>query len=319
MRARSGGADSPGAVDGPGHPLPRKPDLFLVGAPKCGTTSMYASLRRHPAIFMSPVKEPEFFSRTPGDPDVPTLEAYLALFRAARDEKRVGEASVGYLASPTAAARIRTFNPAARILIMLRNPVDMMHALHSQLVFNGDEDVPDFEAALALEERRARGLSLPVDGRLPAWVRYRSMASYSDQVLRYLDAFGREAVRVVIFDDFARDPVAVYAGVLDFLGVEPIGAGPSVGIVNPNKQVRSRLVRGLLRRPPGIVRWLARAGLGRARRQKLARRIKQLNQRSVARTPLSADLRRRLQDELAAEVERLGALLGRDLGSWTRG
>lgn len=201
---------------------------------------------------------------------------------------------------------------------MLRNPVDMMYSLHSQLVFNGDEDVPDFEAALALEERRARGLCLPGDGRLPTWVRYRSMASYSDQVRRYLEVFGREAVRVVIFDDMVRGPDAVYAGVLSFLGVDPGSAPPSFDHVNPNKVVRSHLVRSLLRHPPGIVRRLAAAGLTRRSRRWLARRMKQLNQRHAPRAPMPPELRRRLQEEFAPEIERLGALLGRDLGAWAR-
>lgn len=93
-------------LDPPG-PRTRRPDFFLVGAPKCGTTAMYQYLRRHPAIFMCPVKEPEFFSRNPGDPAAYSLEEYLTLFDGVKEEKRIGEASVGYLAAPTAAARIR--------------------------------------------------------------------------------------------------------------------------------------------------------------------------------------------------------------------
>ena len=297
----------------------RSPDLFLVGAPKCGTTAMYDYLNWHPEIFMCPVKEPEYFSRDPGSAAARSLEEYLALFEGARGETRIGEASVGYLASPVAAGRILAFNPAARILIMLRNPVDMMYSLHGQLVYNGDEDVPDFEAALALEERRARGLSLPAGGHLPAWVQYRSMASYADQVRRYLDAFGRDAVRVVIFDDFVRDTGAVYADVLSFLGVEAGVARPAFVVVNPNKEARSRLVRGLLRHPPSLVRRLARAVLPRPSRRRLARGVKRLNQRHTPRVPMRPGLRRRLQEELAPEVERLAALLGRDLSAWTRG
>jgi len=299
--------------------LRRKPDLFLVGAPKCGTTAMYEYLNRHPDIFMCPVKEPEYFSRDPGHEAARSLEEYLALFDGVTEETRIGEASVGYLSSLDAPGRIRTFNPDSRILVMLRNPVDMMYSLHGQLVYNGDEDVLDFERALALEDRRARGLCLPVGGRLPTWVRYRSMASYTGQVRRYLEAFGREAVQVVIFDDFARDAGAVYADVLSFLGVNRAVDRPTFDVVNPHKQVRSRFVRRLLREPPGIVRWLARAALTDRSRRKLARRVKGLNRRHTPRVPMRPGLRRRLQDEFAPEVERLGGLLGRDLSAWTRG
>jgi hypothetical protein len=293
----------------------RNPDLFLVGAPKCGTSAMHHYLGRHPEIFMCPLKEPEFFSRDPGSGPALSLAEYLSYFEQARDEKRIGESSVGYLASPHAAARIKAFNPRASILVMLRNPVDMIHSLHSQRLYNGDEDVADLEEALDLEERRARGSCLPRGVRSPGQALYRPVARYTDQIGRYLEQFGWPNVHVVIFDDLARDPGGVYAGVVRFLGVDP-AFRPRFDLVNPNKQVHSVVVRSLLRNPPAIVRWLAGAVLTRPVRRRLARRIKQLNVRYVPRAPMDPELRRRLQAEFAPEVERLSALVGRDLHHW---
>ena len=114
--------------------MTNKPDFFIVGAPKCGTTALYTYLKQHPEIFMSPQKEPQFFANDVlGDRrHTCTWAEYLSCFAAARGAKRIGEASVAYLGSPCAPKQIKMFNPAAKIIIMLRNPVDMMHSLHNQ-------------------------------------------------------------------------------------------------------------------------------------------------------------------------------------------
>src|SRR3979411_724122 len=106
----------------------RVPDVFIVGAPRCGTTALYTYLKDHPEIFMSPIKEPEFFTDFLGEGRRVRTEAeYLNCFGGVRDEKRIGEASVSYLASRTSARAIKGFSPLAMIIIMLRNPVDVMY------------------------------------------------------------------------------------------------------------------------------------------------------------------------------------------------
>src|SRR5262249_50339658 len=140
----------------------RKPDLFIVGAPRCGTTAMYTYLGQHPDIFMSARKEPHFFGTDFSSPALDRDEqTYLALFTGARNETRAGEASVFYLCSRRAAKEIHAFSPSARIIIMLRNPVEMMYSLHSRHVLTGNEDINDFGTALAAAAERKRGLHLP--------------------------------------------------------------------------------------------------------------------------------------------------------------
>ena len=126
-----------------------KPNFFIVGAPKCGTTALYEYLRPHPHIFMSKVKEPHFFANDLGTyPFIKTLEEYTRLFTDSNEQHvRVGEASVYYLRSATAIANIHQFNPHAKIIAMFRNPVEMVHALHSQLLYVSEESESDFETA----------------------------------------------------------------------------------------------------------------------------------------------------------------------------
>ena len=140
----------------------RKPDFFIVGAPRSGTTSMKRALWEHPEIFLV-AGAPNFFGTDLYQSGhIVDEEAYLSLFVRAKKEKRVGEKSVSYFMSMRAAAEIKEFQASASIIIMLRNPVDVLYSLHSYHVHTtGHEDILDFEAALEAEEHRRRGLRIP--------------------------------------------------------------------------------------------------------------------------------------------------------------
>ncbi len=189
----------------------RKPDFFIVGAPKCGTTAMNDYLQAHPEIFIPAKKEIHFFGADLQfqRPRV-TLPEYLSYFAPVQREKRVGEASVWYLYSQQAAAEIKSFSPAARILIMLRNPVDMMYSLHSQRLYNDNENLVNFEEALAAEADRRQGKRLYQNALNTMGFFYRAAATYTPQVQRYFEVFGREQVHVIIFDDFTEATDEVY-------------------------------------------------------------------------------------------------------------
>jgi len=295
----------------------RQPDTFLVGAPKCGTTAMNDYLEQHPEIFMARTKELHYFGS-----DLHTgfarlgREQYLAYFQAAGDERRVGEASVNYLVSRNAAAEIRDFRPDARIIIMLRNPVDMMYSLHSQLMFLGCEDIEDFGRALEAEEDRKAGRGIPSGAGVIEDLYYRHVTDYAPQVRRFFDAFGREQVLVIVFDDFKADVAVEFRRTLEFLDVDP-SFQPPLGVVNPNKRTRFRwLQRVLFNRftKSHKVRSLVPESLRRA----LWRPLIRLNMKREQRQPMDPELRRQLQAEKLPEVEALSELLGRDLTHWCR-
>jgi hypothetical protein len=125
----------------------KRPDFFLVGAPKCATTAMTDYLSQHPDIYIPRLREKDvpFFGR---DLDLgsrrESLEEYLSFYQDASPSQRAGEACVWYLYSEYAAEELRAFAPDAQILVFLRNPVDLVHSLHTQLVYTQDEDVLDF-------------------------------------------------------------------------------------------------------------------------------------------------------------------------------
>lgn len=296
----------------------RTPDFFIVGAPKCGTTALNDYLKLHPEIFIPEKKESHFFGTDITSPFyMRDEEQYRALFSEARDEKRVGESSVWYLYSTRAAREIKDFCPEARIIIMLRNPVDMLHSLHSQFLYIGTEDMKDLEAALEAEENRKKGLHLPKAAHAVKTLFYRDVAKYTQQVQRYLHVFGRESVHIIIYDDFKKDTGLVYRETLRFLGVSE-GFCPEFKIINANKTVRSKTLLRILTDQPASLRLLARILVPCPLRPAVVQVLQRLNIQYIPRSPMDPDLRRRLQKEFAPEVEQLSDLLGRDLTHWCR-
>ena len=300
----------------------KRPDFFIVGAAKSGTTSLSHYLRQHSEIFM-PSRELNFFaSDLRLRRDVLTKERYLSYFsNIPPDSIRVGEKSVSYLYSKQAASEIKAFCPEARIIIMLRNPVDLIYSLHSYLVGVGWEDICDFELALAVENERKRGLRIPRDTPHPDFLLYRELARLTEQVRRYLDTFGRENIKVIIYEDFKNATSKVYRDALGFLGVDN-AFQPDFFVKNPNRGVRSKILHQIfarmLARPPERARKLAHWSLAPEIRQVLRETVLRVNLQSRPRPPMDCNLRNLLQAEFASEVVQLSQMLGCDLTLWIK-
>lgn len=292
------------------------PNLFIVGAPKCGTTSMHEYLAAHPDVSMSGLKEPHHFGR---DLDmaphrrVAEESKYLELFAGAGGSRCIGESSTWYLYSSTAAEEIYQFNPDARIIIMLRNPVDAMYSLHGQFLWSCNENIADFAAALAAQDERRQGRQVPREAFFPAGLQYESVFQFEPQVRRCFERFGRSRVHVILFEDFVRDTPAIYRQTLKFLGLDPAFA-PAFTAANAVKPVCVGLNRFLARRP-GLRRFIHRTvprGIVQKGIQLVPRVLPTLKR------PPNVDpvLRRRLQASFRDDVTRTGSLLGRDLTGW---
>jgi len=293
-----------------------QPDFFIVGAPKCATTAFNRYLGQHPQIFIPARKELHYFGS-----DLKFLKGrtsrgeYLAQFASVRLEKRVGEASVWYLYSRRAAAEIKAFAPRAQIIILLRNPADMLYSLHSQFLYESNENILDIRRALAAERDRKQGRRIPPNIYFLEGLFYRDVARYCEQVERYLHLFGSENVLVICYDDFKRNTRAVYRETLRFLHVDE-EFEPRFEVLNGNKEVRNHRFQFFLNNPPPAVLGLSRLLIPTRLRHLLVDGLKRLNSRKAGRKPLSDDLRRQLEYEFEDEVCRLGRLLDRDLSHW---
>ena len=302
----------------------RKPDFFIVGAPKSGTTALAHYLNQHPDIFIPRAKDSHFFGSDlhllnninhPPNLFRVSKKTYLSWY-SGRSEKRLGEASVLYLYSRKAATEIRNFNPDANVIITLRNPVDMMYSLHGHFLTDLNEDIADFAEALSAEEARKRGEKIPdtvysIDGLF-----YRDVAKYAEQIERYFEVFGRSKVHIIIFEDLQDSTAQIYGETLRFLDVSD-DFRPLFQVVNPAKRLRSRRLQRFIIRPPKI---FVPLGQKLARLLWLSRLVKTtlffFNVKEERRPPMDPGIRRQLLEEFAPEIHRLGKLLGRDFSDW---
>jgi hypothetical protein len=289
------------------------PDFYLVGAPKCGSTAVYEFLRQHPEIFLPRTKELLVYGSDLSFPTRLSEREFAAHFGERRDERRVGTAHTAYLQSRRAATEIKSRRPDADIIIMLRNPVAMLHSWHSELLYETIEDIEDFEAALDAEPDRRRGKRIPQKAR-QSYIEslyYSDVAAFGAQVKRYVDAFGRAHVHVILHDDLSADPHHTYRATLRFLGVDADFV-PSFAVHNPNKAVRSRALQRLYFDTSTPGRRVVRSLIPSRMRQRLLT----MNARHGPRPQMPPDVDRRLQRMFRDDILRLGELLGRDLSEW---
>jgi hypothetical protein len=281
----------------------RWPNLFLVGAAKAGTTSLYGELARHPAVYMSPMKEPHFFSRIepaarwkPFFPHVTDEDEYLALFEGATNEEVLGEASTSYLWDRQAAQRIKRVAPEARILILLRDPVDRAYSHYWNDVREGIEGRAFLDALL--EEQRSGPGGWGVSSL------YIDCGLYADQVARYLDQFGAR-VRVLFFENFVSDEASTITDVHSFLGLRRAAAGAAPRRVNLSSLPRNRLSGALL--ASGRLRRVVQATVPRPVRTRLRGALL----KQTTPPPMDPAARTLLTEIYRPEVARLAELLGK--------
>jgi len=297
-----------------------RPNFFIVGVAKCGTTALFDYLAQHPNTWCPAEKEPNFLAFDyPALQGPRTEENYLKLFADAGDEHTaVGEASILYFFSKVAIEEIREHYPDAKLIIMIRNPAEMVYSFHSQLMSTANEDVADFEQAWRLQDERREGRHIPSRCLVPEFLQYRDIGRLSRGIRRVLDVFPREQVRLIVFDDMKADPQGVFDDVTDYLGLPRFG-GVDFRVVNANKVQKSQLVTGVTTRPlrprlQGFVRWLKKVtGLQGFSFRALLNR---LNSTEAPRKQLSTEFRSELRDYFADEVRELEVLTGRDLSDW---
>lgn len=290
------------------------PNFFIVGAPRCGTTAMTEYLKQHPAIEFASYKEPHFFASDLVGPRFEMFRSqgkkYLALFKHTQTEKCVGEASTGYLFSKTAAKEIGEFNSNAKIIIMLRSPIDDLFSIYKQALYTGSIGYPSFEDAIGLNSDPVDVSKLPTEFQI-LW--QGAGVRFTEQVKRYFDVFGREQVHIIIYDDFRADTAKVYRDTLEFLGVDP-DFQIEHQVINAQREARSRIMQKIVNHPFIISMGAKIPGVALP----IYRIIKNLNAKKAEPMPMNPQTREQLQKEFLPEVEQLSTLLGRDLTHWCR-
>ena len=206
-------------------------DFFIVGAPKCGTTSLFKYLGSHSDIFIPDLivgntgkVEPNHFAPDFQDMQTPyrSRETFFSLYDDKLPHQFAGDASVYHLYSPHAPTAIYSYNSEAKIIIMIRHPVDFILSYYQEMRFTGLETCKSLKEALSLEPRRLNGTTpMPKPGMNPLYLGYRELARYSKPIRRYLSKFPRENVHFIKFDTFVEHTPLVYGSTLNFLDVKP--------------------------------------------------------------------------------------------------
>lgn len=292
------------------------PNFFIIGAAKCGTTALSQYLAQHPDVFMSSPKEPHFFAfmgesldfRGPGvtvNSAITDIDSYLRIFENAGSARAIGEASVTSLYVPTASARIREYVPAAKLIVILRNPVERAFSSFQHLIRDGREPIADFEAALDAEPRRIR------DNWGFLW-RYADMGFYHRQLEPFFSLFPRTSIRTVLHEDLVRDSERTLRELFEFLGVDAaftadtsvrhnVSGVPRLGFLH-RALLGTTAIKGALH---AVLPEKARV---RAREWYLAR--------ALERQSMPLRSRERLKEVFASDVAKLAQLIDRDLSGW---
>jgi len=281
--------------------LDRWPNFFIVGAPRAGTTTLYEFLRRTPKVFMSSVKEPGYFSVSV-NPDLKASKVirdknqYLKLFKKVKDEIAIGEATADYLWDPKSAKLIHEVVPKARIIIMLRDPVERAFSHYLLLLSIGSERV-SFQAAI----KNALEAKPDYSGRII------ECGYYYEQVKRYLEIFGVEQVKVVIFEEFIQKVSNNVKGILEFLAVTS----------EPPKNVEEAQNVFTMPRTNLVNRVVSNSSLNRIRKKIFPRglnpTLRKVFTKRTTKPQLSLNDKKILEDTYQKDVLKLQRLLGRTL------
>jgi hypothetical protein len=199
----------------------KKPNFFIVGAARAGTTTLYSYLKQHSKIFMPKdeiFKEPAFFSSLKKRME---LENYLNIFKNANNSHQcLGEASTAYLTDPTSAKKIYKYNSNAKIIIILRNPADRAYSLYTWMVQEGYEWAGSFEKALKLENiRKHKNIPTFFEPEYYWNYMYYSSGLYFKQIKRYYNLFDKANILILNFDELIKNPNSVYKKACHFLNI----------------------------------------------------------------------------------------------------
>jgi hypothetical protein len=288
------------------------PSFFVIGAFRSGTTSLYEYLRQHPQVFLPPEKEPNWLA-IDGNPDVDavlagrsvrSMEEYQALYAGAEPGQVLGDISPEYLRNPWASRRIRELVPDARLVAILRNPIERAWSDYLLHVRDGNEPCGSFREALeAQQERQAAG-----DHRAAHYV---ESGLYGEQLRRYHERFDPEQLLVVLFEEMRDDRDATLARIFDHVGVDPTVTVGDAETYNASGVPRGRMVALALRGRHRLRPYVNRGLIDRARPH-----WERFLSSRLDRPMLNPDDRAHLARLFAPDIEVLSSLLGRDLSHW---
>jgi len=296
------------------------PNFFIIGAAKSGTSSLYMYLKQHPEIYMSPVKEPHYFSfddetkltKGPGDPinkAITDFNQYQALFDKVSCEKAIGEASTSYLYRPEAPIRIHALLPEAKLIAVLRNPIERAFSAYMHVVRDRRETSENFLDALSREEERKAA------GWEPIW-HFSSVGLYAEQLSRYFALFPKDQLQIYLYEELQENQTALVRKVFQFLEVDDSFIPESSMRYNVTGEQKSKIYHSItdwLFTQPNPIRWFSRKVLPDIWRGNVA---SWMRQRNLKKHQIPQTERNILVEYFRKEIKELQSLINKDLSHW---
>lgn len=297
------------------------PDFLIIGAAKAGTSSLYHYLKQHPQVYMSPVKEPKFFALEgealdfagPRDQErmargsITNFQDYCALFQDYSGEVAVGEASTLYLYSSTAAERIQHYIPHAKLIAILRNPVERAYSNYLHMIRNDTETLADFTQALKEEEIRIQ------NNWMPFW-HYRQRGFYYAQLRRYYDLFDRDQIRIYLYEDLVADSPGLMRNIFQFISVDDsfcpdMSVKHNISGVPKNKVLHNLLIRS------NPLKSAIKPLLPSRMSSRIAEKVRV---RNLKKPSFDEEARLQLIETYRDDIVKLQELIDRDVSSWLK-
>ena len=279
--------------------MERWPNFFIVGAPRAGTTSLWEYLKNTKGVYMSPIKQPKYFSvsvndKIPLQRPIRKKQDYLKLFKDVKDEVAIGESTPSYLWDPQTPKLIHSVVPDAKIIMILRDPVERAFS-HYLLTFGFGMEQSSFSDAIQ------KALKAPPDysGRIIV------AGFYSESIKRYLKYFTREQIKIIIFEEFIKDTISTVKDILEFLGVKAEVPEGIEKIHNPYTESNNPLITTLKR--SNTARQLAKNFLPRM----AGRKIKKFFDKEVPKPKFLEKDRTFLEKLYYNDVKELEKIIGR--------
>ena len=294
----------------------KKPNLFIIGNQKSGTTALYHFLRAHPDIFFPEIKEPFYFAqdllkeRKEKGMEIPHYsqkEGYEKLYKKAGNKEVIGDASTVYLFSEVAAENIYEFNKDAKIVLILREIVDYLSSLHAQNTISNGED-KDFETALNLEDSRRKGENLPKFYNYKSYFYYSEWTKYAEHIKRYLDLFPKENIKILFYEDFKNDNNGVVKEILDFLDINTSFV-PEVREYNQTMNIKFQKLKFFVENNFSFVKTCMPYFIHNL----LSKAFLKLVSGKKGKPKVDEELRKKLMKKYKCEVVKLGKLIDKDV------
>ncbi|MEQ8753038.1 MAG: sulfotransferase domain-containing protein [Coleofasciculus sp. G1-WW12-02] len=287
----------------------RLPNFLVIGAAKAGTTTVYQYLKQHPQIYMSPRKEPHFFSKNgTKDYPIPTLEDYQALFQGASDEIAIGEASTSYLTHPQAAERIQYHIPNAKLIAILRDPANRTYSLYIMLLMLGvrklssythQEIIDDFHYIVKKRSGLIRG------------------GFYYSHLQRYYSLFPAKQIKLGLFQNLKDNPDELMEDIFNFLGIDSsFTINKSFGSANKGGIPRNKRIDSFIKKIKPIYHTLSPI-ISQRWSNKIYKTYVDLRNQNLEQPPkLPHEIRQQLIEVYREDILKLQDLLQRDLSIW---